>query len=106
MKILLVSANRTEINMRTMPLGLAFVAQAVSARGHTVEMLDLAGIPDVKTKIRDIIVSFQPDVIGISIRNIDDQTKSNTRVLYHDDREIIGFIRTLSDKPIILGGAG
>lgn len=92
--------------MRTMPLGLAFVAQAVSARGHTVEMLDLVGIPDVKTKIRDIIVSFQPDVIGISIRNIDDQTKSNTRVLYHDDREIIGFIRTLSDKPIILGGAG
>ena len=45
-------------------------------------------------------------VIGISIRNIDDQTMRNTRFLYEDDRAVISLVRTLTDQPIVLGGAG
>ncbi len=106
MKVLLISANRTEINMRTMPLGLAFVAQAVSDRGHGVKMIDCVGIGDIESYIKETIDAFGPDVIGISIRNIDDQTMVNTRFLYLDDRDIIAFVRSVSDRPIILGGAG
>ncbi|MHB8109717.1 MAG: B12-binding domain-containing radical SAM protein [Syntrophorhabdaceae bacterium] len=106
MHILLISANRTEINMRTMPLGLACVAQGVAMKGHAVEMIDLVGIDDVRTKIKTVMERFLPDIIGVSIRNIDDQTKFNTRFLYRDDREIIALIRQLSDRPIVLGGAG
>ncbi len=106
MKLLLISANRTEINMRTMPLGLAFVAQALSDRHHSVRMVDCVGITDVASYIKDAIDSFGPDVIGISIRNIDDQTSVNTQFLYLGDRDIIALVRRLSDRPIILGGAG
>jgi radical SAM superfamily enzyme YgiQ (UPF0313 family) len=106
MKVLLISANRTEINMRTMPLGLAFVAQALADRQHSVKMIDCAGLDDVESHIKDAINNFVPDVIGISIRNIDDQTMVNTRFLYRDDRDLIAFVRRVSDRPIILGGAG
>jgi hypothetical protein len=106
MKILLISANRTEINMRTMPLGLAFVAQALSDRHHSVKMLDCVGLDDVGSHIKDAIDTFGPDVIGISIRNIDDQTMVNTQFLYQSDRDIIALVRRSSPRPIILGGAG
>lgn len=106
MKVLLMSANRTEINMRTMPLGLAFVAEAARQRGHEVEMLDLARAGDTRASIAQAITRHAPGVIGISIRNIDDQTMRNTRFLYEDDREVISLVRTLTDRPIVLGGAG
>ena len=41
MRVLLISPNREEISMRTLPLGLACVAAAVSRSGHEVELLDL-----------------------------------------------------------------
>ncbi|MBP1747941.1 MAG: Radical domain protein [Deltaproteobacteria bacterium] len=106
MKVLLISANRTEINMRTMPLGLAFVAQALTDRHHSVKMIDCVGIDNIGSYIQGAIENFRPDIIGISLRNIDDQALLNTRFLYQDDREIIARARKLSDKPIILGGAG
>ncbi len=106
MKVLLISANKTEINMRTMPLGLAFVAQALTNRNHDVKMIDCIGLDDVRSHLQDTIETFRPDIIGISLRNIDDQTALDTHFLYADDREIIACVRKLSDRPIILGGAG
>jgi radical SAM superfamily enzyme YgiQ (UPF0313 family) len=106
MKVLLISANRTEINMRTMPLGLAFVAEAARQRGHEVEMLDLARVTDPRVGIAQTITRHAPQAVGISIRNIDDQTMRNTRFLYEDDREVIALVGTLTDRPIVLGGAG
>jgi radical SAM superfamily enzyme YgiQ (UPF0313 family) len=106
MKVLLISANRTEINMRTMPLGLAFVAEAVRRRGHEVEMLDLVQVKDAIAHIERVISRSAPGVIGISIRNIDDQTMRGTDFLYKDDREIVSLVRKLTDRPIVLGGAG
>jgi hypothetical protein len=41
MKVLLISANTSDINMPTLPLGLVSVATATKAAGHEVEVLDL-----------------------------------------------------------------
>ena len=46
MRVLLISANREEINMITLPLGLASVAAALDEAGHRVEMIDLMTAPD------------------------------------------------------------
>lgn len=61
-KVLLISANRTEINMRTMPLGLACVAQAARREGHTVGILDLVQTKDVKKTVTQAIKGFEPDI--------------------------------------------
>jgi len=106
LKVLLISANRTEINMRTMPLGLAFIAEALTARRHSVKMIDCVGVKNIPLYLQERVADFRPDIIGISLRNIDDQTMRNTQFLYKYDREIIALARKLSDRPIILGGAG
>lgn len=92
--------------MRTMPLGLACVAQAAAGAGHAVKMLDLVQVDDISSAIGQAIDRFAPDVVGISIRNIDDQAMGNTRFLYDDDRKVIALVRELTDRPIVLGGAG
>ena len=106
MRVLLISANRTEINMRTMPLGLACVAQAAMREGHAVKMLDLVQEKDARGAIAAAIAELDPEVIGISIRNIDDQTMLNTRFFFYEDNQIIALVRKLSRVPIVLGGAG
>jgi radical SAM superfamily enzyme YgiQ (UPF0313 family) len=105
-KVLLISANRTEINMRTMPLGLACVALAARGRGHPVKVLDLVHAEDPPAAIAAAITEFEPGLIGISIRNVDDQNKQNTRFLFGEDNHVISLVRQLSPVPIVLGGAG
>ena len=66
------------MNMRTWPLGLACVAAATRQAGHEVEMVDLVDAKDPGSYIRETIQSFQPELIGVSVRNIDDQRMEKT----------------------------
>ncbi len=107
MRVLLISANREEIYMRTLPLGLACVAAATKKAGHEVTLLDLMEEENPLESIRrDIISTFNPEVIGLSIRNIDDQKMEPARFLLDRNKEIVSLCRQLSSAPIVLGGAG
>jgi radical SAM superfamily enzyme YgiQ (UPF0313 family) len=106
MRVLLVSANQTEINMRTVPLGLGCVASALRQGGHAVHMLDLMQVKDTSSALAETIHGFTPEVIGISLRNIDNQSMGSPQFFITEANEIIGCVRSLSSAPIILGGAG
>ncbi|MBI5568931.1 MAG: cobalamin B12-binding domain-containing protein [Desulfomonile tiedjei] len=106
MRVLLISANREEINMRTWPLGLACVAAATRKAGHDVELLDLMLAANPRSELARSIESFGPDVIGISVRNIDDQTMRDTKFFLDQVRAFIADCRDLTGAPIVLGGAG
>jgi radical SAM superfamily enzyme YgiQ (UPF0313 family) len=56
--------------------------------------------------VREVLESFQPEAIGISVRNIDDQKMEPSRFLLDQTREIVSLCRDLSEAPVILGGAG
>ena len=105
MRVLLISANTERINILPLPLGLSYVAAATRNGGHDVRVLDLMAEDDSESLIRETIASFSPDVIGISVRNIDDQTKDG-RFLLDEVRRVVRDCRRLSDAPIVLGGAG
>ncbi len=92
--------------MRTWPLGLACVAAAVRQAGHDVELLDMMDSRNSKTLIEDSIRSFLPEVIGISVRNIDDQRMENPVFLLEQSKEVAETCKAFSDAPIVLGGAG
>ncbi len=92
--------------MLTWPLGLACVAAATQKAGHEVKLLDLIEANDPKATLAEAIHEFNPDVIGISVRNIDDQSMENTQFLLDDVREALAVCRSLSKAPIVLGGAG
>lgn len=106
MNVLLVSPNREEIHMRTWPLGLACVAAETLSAGHRVSLLDFMLTPNPREQLRTVVDEFQPDVVGMSIRNIDDQSMESTRFLLHEVREVIAEVRALTSAPIVLGGAG
>lgn len=106
MRILFISPNREEINMRTWPLGMACVAEAARQAGHDVELLDLVAEQEPSSVVKEALDGFNPHVIAMSVRNIDDQKMEGGRFLLDQVREITAICKTISEAPIILGGAG
>ena len=106
MKVLLISANTEQINMPVLPLGLACVAAAIDKQGHTVKLLNLMMQTDTQKAVFGTIADFGPDLIGISVRNIDDQNMDNPRFLLETVKEVVTNCRKYSDATIVLGGAG
>jgi len=106
MRILLISANTEKINMPTLPMGLGCVAAGLTAAGHDVRFLDLMAAGKWQPLLRQTLAGMPPDVIGISIRNIDDQDSLAPRFLLQQARAVVTFCRTHARVPIVLGGAG
>ncbi len=106
MRVLLISANREDVDIRVPALGLACVATAAERAGHTTHLLDLMIVGDPQQAVAKAIAEVKPDVIGISVRNIDDQRMHNTRFLLDQARDAVMWCRQSTDAPIVLGGAG
>ena len=106
MRVLFISANTERINMPTLPLGLACVAMATRAAGHEARFLDLMAEGDVQNAIMGAIEGFNPDIIGISVRNIDDQNFENPIFLLEPVQKVVASCRNLSKVPVVLGGPG
>jgi hypothetical protein len=106
MKVLLISANTEQINMPVLPLGMAFVARAAEDAGHEVSQVNLMAEPEALKTLAERIQQVQPDIIGISVRNIDDQNSLQPRFLLEPVISIIATCRQNSEAKIVLGGAG
>jgi radical SAM superfamily enzyme YgiQ (UPF0313 family) len=106
MKVLLISSNTERINMLAVPWGLACVATAAQSAGYDVSFLDLVMEEDPGAATRDAVLSKMPDVIGISVRNIDDQNKDNPTFFLEKVKQTVDDCRAISSAPIVLGGAG
>jgi radical SAM superfamily enzyme YgiQ (UPF0313 family) len=105
-KVLLVSANRADAYMRALPLGLLSVASSVLPDGHAVQVLDLMETVDPFAALASAIAGFKPRVIGISLRNIDNQSMGRPRFFLEEDEQVIERAKTLSGATVVLGGAG
>jgi radical SAM superfamily enzyme YgiQ (UPF0313 family) len=106
MRVLLISANTERMNILPLPLGLAFVAAASRRAGHDVRLLNLMFEGDTESALKDSIAEFRPEVIGISVRNIDDQNMDAPKFLLLPVRQVVAACRQLSDAPTVVGGAG
>lgn len=109
MRVFIVSTN----TLPAAPTGPAYVAGAVRAAGHSVEVYDCLLAVDLPSELGTALQRFQPDVVGVSIRLVhgdvqDDAAPYGTR--YVDQRprvkEIVEVIRRNSSVPIVLGGPG
>ena len=74
--------------------------------GHEVRLLDLLVEKDPRAAVAQAIQSFNPEAIGVSVRNIDDQRMRNTKFLLDQARDAVAWCKEESAAPIILGGAG
>jgi len=79
-KILLINSNRFKHPWSVIPLGLCCIATNLEVNGkHNVCFLDLCFSLNCENDIQKAVQSFTPDMIGISIRNIDDTGGYNTQ---------------------------
>jgi len=104
MKVLLVSANTLKEPYPVYPLGLDYVAGAI-ADDHQVKIADMNTLADLDL-LAGTIKDYSPDVIGLSLRNIDNTDTTDPRGFIGQYREIVAAIRNHSDAPLVLGGSG
>ena len=104
MKILLVSANTLKEPYPVYPLGLDHVAASIDAR-HEVRIEDLNVIP-ATDDLAACVRAFEPHLIGISLRNIDNTDTTDPTGFIAGYREVVETIRRVSSAPVVLGGSG
>ena len=104
MKVLLISANTTLTPHPVYPLGLDYVRGGLTPR-HEVWILDMneAGGPE---RLEALLRDDRPDVIGISIRNIDNVDTLDTKSYVPGYERIVRLVRASTQAPIVLGGSG
>ncbi|MEW6349405.1 MAG: radical SAM protein [Thermodesulfobacteriota bacterium] len=106
MRVLLINTNLKGDLFAAPPIGVCYVASAAQAAGHAVTVLDLCFQRDVAGAIERSIRHSSPDVVGLSVRNID-----NVNLLYPvsylpDASRIARTVRELTSVPMVVGGAG
>ena len=105
-KVLLINSNRFKHPWPVIPFGLCYVAAALENIGnHNVRFLDLCFSANCENDIKNTIRSFVPDIIGISIRNIDDTGGYKVHFLLEDVKnDVIDNCKKEFAGPIVIGG--
>ncbi|HMK52646.1 MAG TPA: lipid biosynthesis B12-binding/radical SAM protein [Thermodesulfobacteriota bacterium] len=106
MKILLISVNRERMPYPVFPLGLAYIVKALGGEGHKMEVMDLCFSEDVSVDLNDTLHRFRPDLIGISLRNLDNLTYPTSVSYLKEVEQVIGICRRSSSSRLVIGGSG
>lgn len=105
MNVLIISTNQTVAPAPVLPAGACLVAAAAEGAGHRVSLLDLMFEPDPLRTVQELLRKTAYDVIGLSIRNIDNNDMADTRFYLPALKPLIETIRAYSDALLVLGGA-
>ena len=108
LRVLIFSGSREIVHVMVPPIGEAYLAAYLISQGHDVKLLDLTLSDDYKNDITKAIDNFNPQLIGISIRNVDSTTYPGNLFFYLPVKNVIQYIKQLVEPriPIILGGPG
>jgi radical SAM superfamily enzyme YgiQ (UPF0313 family) len=107
MKVLIISVNNEKNKYgMVLPFGAYCVYANAKKAGLNVDFLDLLDSSDPINTIKETIKHSNPDYIGISIRNIDNQDMEKPYFYLADIKNFIDTIKETTSSTIILGGAG
>jgi radical SAM superfamily enzyme YgiQ (UPF0313 family) len=106
MRVLLINSNLKDDILAAPPIGLCYVASATEAAGHQVRVLDLCFQPQIPELLQKEIEKFSPEVIGISLRNIDNCNMLFPVSYLPEAKHLFRVIKGLSSATLVLGGAG
>lgn len=104
MKVLLISTNTVTEPYPVYPIGLDYVINAISP-SHQVKTIDTNEVKELNALAR-FLSQYVPDIIGLSIRNVDTTDETNVKTFLGEIRELIAVIREHSEGLIVLGGSG
>jgi radical SAM superfamily enzyme YgiQ (UPF0313 family) len=105
MKILVISTNRNQFPVPVIPVGACMVAEAAEKTGHEVRLLDLMFEKDPLKTVRRKLANQRPEVVGLSVRNIDNNDMHSPVFFIKELVPLINTICGLSSATVVLGGA-
>lgn len=106
MKFFLLSANVTTSPYPIYPVGMGMIAAALTSAGHEVLQADFLFHETSLEALGKEIHDYNPDFVGISVRNIDNVNFANSRYYIDNVTNIVSMIREVSSAKVLLGGAG
>ena len=109
MRILLIATNRhcrlmSRMDARPLPIGLAYVAGHLDPSRHTTKVLDLMFSDDYRADVAEVLKEFKPDLVGLSLRNLDNGSYLDPQWALPVTKEVTEQIRSLSNAAIVCGG--
>lgn len=104
MNVLIIAANRNRHPAPVIPYGACMVAEAAAAAGHRVELLDLMFQSDQEGAVAAALRRFSPEVIGLSVRNLDNNDMQAPAEFVTELTQITETVKRLSSAPLVLGG--
>ncbi|WP_347273875.1 cobalamin-dependent protein [Candidatus Kuenenia sp.] len=105
MNILIVATNHYSSPVPVMPVGACMAAEAAERAGHRVRVLDLMFEQNSLNTLALELNASNPDFIGLSVRNIDNNDMQNPVSFFKDLKPLMNTIRSKTPAPVILGGA-
>jgi radical SAM superfamily enzyme YgiQ (UPF0313 family) len=105
MNVLLVNPNRYK-SPPVPPIGLEYIASSLEENGHKAEIIDLCFSEDLFKDIDNAVISFNPDIIGITVRNIDSVLYHTNEFFLDEIKDIVNHIKLTHGLKVILGGTG
>lgn len=107
MKVMFVSINKLKSYRPVLPIGMVTVATQVAMAGHEVRCVDLMFEDEDQEVIQREVRAFQPEALGISVRNVDSLNFLEPAIYTPLAREVTEWARALiPDLKVVLGGAG
>ncbi|UCD31546.1 MAG: cobalamin-dependent protein [Desulfobacterales bacterium] len=106
MKVLLISPNIESLPDPVFPIGLAYITAALKQHNIRYQVLDLCFVEDYDAVIVSALQHFSPDIIGMSLRNVDNVSYPNYISYFPFYRKIVQIIRQHSKARIVIGGSG
>jgi anaerobic magnesium-protoporphyrin IX monomethyl ester cyclase len=103
-RVLLVHTNRERAPQPVMPLGLCLIASALDARGFRPRLLDLCFSRRPGSDVARAVYETKPDVIGLSVRNLDNGEYLSPRNYLPEIVETARACRECSQAPLVIGG--
>lgn len=104
--VLLIAVNRETSPYPVTPIGAMLVAAALRRAGHDATVLDLCFARRPDEAVAAAVRGTRPDVVGLSMRNLDNCVMSRPRSFLGEARSAVLAVRSATRAPVIVGGPG
>jgi len=106
LRVLLISPNTKLFPDPVYPIGASCIATASRNGGHDVEAFDFNFRENPVADLDACLKRFSPEVIGVSIRNVENGLKGESVSFFPAIGKLVRQIRAASDAIVVLGGSG
>jgi len=102
-RVLIVATNREKAPIPVAPIGACNIATVLKGAGHDVSVVDLMWARRPEKTLQAAIDAHRPQVIGLSIRNVDNTSWMNERWYLDEARNYVRICKQ-AGVPVMVGG--